>query len=261
VSDADATHLERIRAQFGRQADAYIRMQQTTDERMLNGLVLLSGAGPAARVLDVACGPGFLTMRFAATCASAVGLDATDTFLAIARAEAERRGLANVEFRSGDAEHLPFADATFGVVACRAAFHHFLHPERVLGEMTRVATPGGRVVIADMLESEDPAQAAYRTRIERLCDPTHTRALSDSELATLFAGAGLRVVVAPHTTMDYELEEWMAHGGPSPEHAAEIRGLMEASIGGDLSGLGVRRQDGKLWFTYRVAVFVLARAS
>jgi ubiquinone/menaquinone biosynthesis C-methylase UbiE len=254
-----ATHLERIRVQFGRQADAYIKMKQTTDERSLGGLVGLSGADASSRVLDVACGPGFFTMAFAAKCRTAVGLDATDVFLSIARLEADQRGLRNVEFRSGDAERLPFDDGSFDIVSCRAAFHHFLHPEQVLVEMTRVSMPGGRLVIADMLESEDAAQAAYRTRIERLCDPTHVHALSPSAYARLFAAAGLRVLYDPVVELDYELEEWMAHGGPDAASAAEIRRLMEASIDDDRSGLNVRRQGDQIWFTYQAAAFVLGR--
>src|SRR4029450_11525461 len=67
VVDADA-HLERIRAQFGKQADVYARMRQATDEGALNALVEVSRADAGSRVLDVACGPGFLTMSFAARC-------------------------------------------------------------------------------------------------------------------------------------------------------------------------------------------------
>jgi ubiquinone/menaquinone biosynthesis C-methylase UbiE len=170
------THLDRIRTQFGKQANVYARMQQTTDQRSLDALVTVAGANAGARVLDVACGPGFLTMIFAARCRTAVGLDATEPFLAMARAEAARRGLPNIEFRSGNAEQLPFGDGGFEVVVCRAAFHHFAWPARVLAEMVRVATPAGRLLVADMLSSEDPAKAAYHNRMERLCDPSHVRA-------------------------------------------------------------------------------------
>src|SRR5262245_32682486 len=109
MTDTDA-RLERIRAQFGKQAEVYARMRQTTDERSLNALVQVCGTDTGARVLDVACGPGFLTMAFAARCRHAVGVDATEPFLAMARVEAERRGLRNVEFRAGDAERLAFGD-------------------------------------------------------------------------------------------------------------------------------------------------------
>jgi ubiquinone/menaquinone biosynthesis C-methylase UbiE len=249
--------IDRIREQFTRQADAYIRMKQARDEGSLKALVELTGTAPTDRVLDVACGPGFLTMAFARAAARADGLDATDAFLAHARAEAESRGLRNVEFRSGDAENLPFDDGGFDVVACRAAFHHFEHPERVLAEMKRVAKPGARMLIADMLTDEDPAKAEFHNATERLCDPSHVRALPAAEFTQLFEDAGLQIVLRPTFVMDNDFDEWLSHGGPSPEAARQILERMEASIANDLSGQRVRREDGKLRFTYNVAVFLL----
>jgi ubiquinone/menaquinone biosynthesis C-methylase UbiE len=252
-------HVERIRAQFTRQADVYARMRQTTDQKGLDGLVKLSGAEATHRVLDVACGPGFLTMTFAARTAHATGFDATDAFLALARAEAERRGLGNVEFRSGDAASLPFADASFDVVSCRAAFHHFPRPARILAEMRRVARPGASLVIADMLGSEDPAKAAYHDRMERLCDPTHVRALPETELRRLFTEAGLVVRFAGKSPLDIEVQEWIAHGGPNESVARELYALVEASLETDLSGLHVRREGDRLLFSHQGGAFLLSR--
>src|SRR5262245_5535021 len=238
-TDEHRSHLEKVRDQFTRQADAYVRMRQTTDQAALAGLVAISGARPEHHALDVACGPGFLTMTLATVCARVWGVDATGEFLARARSEAERRGLANVEFRQGDAERLPFPEATFDVVCCRAAFHHFPRPARILGEMVRVVRPGGRVMIADMLGSEDPEKAAYHDRIEQLCDPTHVRALPPSSFDQLFADAGVEVTGRHTTTVWYDVEEWMAHGGPNDEAAREIVALLEASLDVDRSGLAV----------------------
>lgn len=257
--DADA-HLERIRAQFGKQADVYARMQQTTDERSLNALVTLAGAEADTRVLDVACGPGFLTMAFAARCRHAVGVDATEPFLAMARAEAERRGLRNIEFRSGNAEQLPLGDGEVDLVSCRAAFHHFARPERVLAEMARVAAPRGRLLIADMLSSEDPAKADYHNRMERLVDPSHARALTVSEHERLFAAAGLRARFQTTVPIDMDVEEWLTHGGPDASTEAQIRAMIDASLATDRCGLNVRRDGTAVRFTYTTGVFVLERA-
>jgi ubiquinone/menaquinone biosynthesis C-methylase UbiE len=249
--------LEQIRAQFTRQADAYAAMEQTRDQGRLDALVALSGAGSADRVLDVACGPGFLTLTFAARCAEAVGVDATPAWRERATAEAERRGLTNARFETGDAQELPFPAGGFDVVSCRAAFHHFPRPARVLAEMIRVARPGGRLVVADMLGSDDPAKAALHDRIEQLCDPSHARALPRSEFARFFGDAGLEIEREIPTTMDYDLSEWLAHGGPDAATASEIAELFEASLAGDSADLAARRVDGRLRFRHRVTVFVL----
>ena len=254
-------HIDRIREQFTRTADVYARMRQTTDERGLEALVGLSGAGSSDRVLDVACGPGFLTMAFARKCREATGFDATDAFLRLARAEAKVRDLGNLCFEYGDAEDLPFSDASFEVVSCRAAFHHFRNPARVLGEMVRVLSPSGRILVADLLGSEDATKAQLHDRIEQLCDPTHVRALPESEMVRLFEEAGLRIARRFPSTLDYELDEWMAHGAPAKAAREEIVSLMESCLAEDRAGLGVRREGGKLHFTHQAAVFVLELAS
>ena len=62
--------IDKVRQQFTRQADAYIRTRQASDEAGLLGLAALSGAKAGDRALDVACGPGFLTMALASRCAA-----------------------------------------------------------------------------------------------------------------------------------------------------------------------------------------------
>jgi ubiquinone/menaquinone biosynthesis C-methylase UbiE len=253
-------HLAEVRKQFTRTAEVYARLTQSTQERGLAGLVAISGAGATDRVLDVACGPGFLTMAFAKRCAEVVGFDATDAFVELARAEAARRELANIHFQHGDAEQLPFADASFEVVSCRAAFHHFSQPTRVLAEMVRVSTPAGRIVVADLLGNEDATKAGFHDRIEQLCDPTHVRALPASEFGRMFVEAGLRIVSQPCSTIEYDVEEWISHGAPADDVRRKILSLMESCLEDDRAGLRVRREDGRLRFSHYGMAFVLQRA-
>jgi ubiquinone/menaquinone biosynthesis C-methylase UbiE len=252
--------LRRIQEQFTRTADVYARMRQTTDERGLDAIVAIADPKPEARALDVACGPGFLTLALARRCATATGFDATDAFLALAREEAKQRGQDNVRFQQGDAEALPFADGSFDLVSCRAAFHHFPRPERVLAEMARVTARDGRLVVADLLGSEEPEQARLHDQIEILCDPTHARALPASELLALFAAAGLSVARDIRSSMDYDLDEWISHGAPSEDARAEIVSRMESALEDDRTGLRVRREEGVLRFSHQTALFVLERS-
>lgn len=255
----DRTHLSDVQRQFRRQGQPYARREDVADERALQALVMLSGVGSAERVVDVACGPGFLTIAFARHCGRAVGVDATDTFVTMARQHALQRGVDNVRFLLADVTQLPFPEGAFDVAVCRAAFHHFPDPARVLGEMRRVTTAAGRVVVADMVSSEDAAKAAYHNRIERLCDPTHVRALSESELDALFGAAQLTVAYKGRSTLHYELAEWMSHGGPSAEAARQITELMQASIETDRTGLNVRSENGQIHFSHTGVGFLLAK--
>jgi ubiquinone/menaquinone biosynthesis C-methylase UbiE len=253
--------LASIQRQFTRTADVYARMRQTTDERGLDALVAIGEASGSKRALDVACGPGFLTLALAKRCREAIGLDATDAFLALARDEAKRRELANVRFEQGDAEHIPFETGCFDLVTCRAAFHHFPRPERVIAEMARVTAPGGRIVVADLLGSEVAEQAELHDRIERLCDPTHARALPESEFMRIFQSAGLALSRNLLSTLDYDLDEWIDHGAPDEAARRQIVSIMESDLEAGRTGLAVRRENARLRFSHRTAAFVLVHPS
>ena len=79
-------HLGRVRRQFTRQADAYSDMPQTNDAARAEALAAFTGVQPHHDVLDVACGPGFLTAALATRCGRALGVDATPALIERAQA-------------------------------------------------------------------------------------------------------------------------------------------------------------------------------
>ena len=103
---------------------------------------LLDGArvGTGTRVLDVACGPGYVAGAAAKRGAIATGVDFSSAMVA----DAQRR-YPNVDFRQGDAESLSFADATFDAVVCNFGLLHLARPETALAEALRVLRSGGRI--------------------------------------------------------------------------------------------------------------------
>ncbi|WP_410672742.1 class I SAM-dependent methyltransferase [Amycolatopsis sp. cmx-4-68] len=119
--------------------------------RTFGRLVALAGVAPGDRVLDIGCGPGYLTALAAAAAApggSAVGVDPSEPMVGQAR---RRRGGPHCTFEVGRAEALAAPDGTFDVVVSSLAVHHI--PEEVRGtafdEVFRVLRPGGRVLLAD----------------------------------------------------------------------------------------------------------------
>jgi ubiquinone/menaquinone biosynthesis C-methylase UbiE len=98
------------------------------------------------RVLDVACGPGNFSRDFAPLVGAGlvVGLDASETMLAVAVRETESD---NVAYLRGDACELPFRDASFDAVCCFAALYLIEEPMRAVDEIVRVLAPGGRVAL------------------------------------------------------------------------------------------------------------------
>jgi len=101
---------------------------------------------PAARILDVGCGTGEFTARAAAVWPEArvEGIDILEGPIALARSRHAALG-ERVRFSRGDAFHLPVADGTYDLVACRHVTQSIPEPELVLGELVRVTRPGGWV--------------------------------------------------------------------------------------------------------------------
>src|SRR5262245_36115456 len=182
-------HQRLILEQFTKQAVPFSQMRNHSPELLLTA----SGAGPADTVLDVACGPGLMACAFAKVARHVTGIDLTPAMIDQAKVMQQAEGLTNLTWHVGDVLPLPFDDASFALVFTRYSFHHFLDPRAVLTEMVRVCTPGGRVVVVDVFTSY-PEQAEAYNRMEKLCDPSHVRALALEELTSLLAQAGLRDV-------------------------------------------------------------------
>lgn len=102
------------------------------------------------RVLEVAPGPGFLAIEIAKGGRHQVtGLDISRSFIRIAGENAARAGV-EVDFRHGDAAHMPFPDASFDHVVCMAAFKNFSDPVGALNEIHRVLKPAATASIYDL---------------------------------------------------------------------------------------------------------------
>ena len=119
---------------------------------------LLARLAADARILDVGCGPGTITADLAARVpgGQVTGIDAAGDVLAMAKAEADRRGLANIGFEAGDVYALDFADDTFDVVHAHQVLQHLTDPVAALIEMRRVCRPGG------LIAARTEWQALYR---------------------------------------------------------------------------------------------------
>ncbi len=111
-------------------------------------------APPGARLLEVGCGPGHLSVRLARDRGFEVtGLDLDPSMVERARANAACEGGAadGLRFEVGDVAALPFADQSFDVVVSTMSMHHWDDPQAGLAEIARVLRPGGRALIWDLL--------------------------------------------------------------------------------------------------------------
>ena len=110
-------------------------------------LVKHAGVRAGQDVLDVACGTGVVAITAARIGARVRGLDLTPELLERAKENARIAG-AEIEFREGDAEALPYKDATFDVVLSQFGHMFAPRPEVVVAEMLRVLKPGGTIAFS-----------------------------------------------------------------------------------------------------------------
>jgi ubiquinone/menaquinone biosynthesis C-methylase UbiE len=103
---------------------------------------------PVHTVLDVGAGTGFLTEGAARKAGHVIALDFSESMLSKAKPKLG----GNVEFKVGDAEHIPFPDASVDCVIGNMVLYHCPHPELAVREMRRVLVPGGRLVLSDLQE-------------------------------------------------------------------------------------------------------------
>lgn len=123
------------------------------------------------------------------------------------------------------AEHLPFADGSFDVVATRVAAHHYDDVEQAVAEMARVAA--GTVLIVDNLFMGDDVEAA-----EKLRDPSHARNHSAVEWRAFAEQAGLKVEEVQFFEKPIELQPWLDRCGCTGDDAARVRDLLGDRIAG-----------------------------
>jgi len=116
-----------------------------------------------ATILEVAPGPGYFTIEMARLGRFHVtGLDISHTFVSIARENA-RQAAVSVGFQEGDVSSMPFAEGSFDLIVCQAAFKNFSRPGKVIDEMHRVLRGGGTAVIQDM--RKDASDATFREEV------------------------------------------------------------------------------------------------
>ena len=190
--------------------------------------LLVEWARGARTALDVATGGGHVARRLREAGLEVVSLDPAPGMQPDVVAPAES---------------LPFDEASFDVVACRVAAHHFEDVPAAVNEMARVARD--LVLVSDNLFAGQEAEEADRVR-----DPSHVRNYTEDEWRSFFTAARLDVEQVHTYVHPVLFEPWLERADCSGKDAERVRELVAARLEGDRVRLericlkGRKRRDG-----------------
>ncbi len=209
--------------QFARNAERYARSTVFADSDNLSMLLRVVDPQPHWQTLDVATGGGHTAIACAARTRHVTATDIVPQMLAAAGRLARERGLTNIDFALADAEALPHPDATFDLVTCRIAPHHFNDPARAVREMARVCKPGAWVAVIDGIAPPDRAVADEINRWEAERDPSHVALLTVNGWSALFCAAGLEAAHLSTLDLRLDFDEHMQRADVDAQTAAALR--------------------------------------
>ena len=214
---ADRRQAARVLAERARQASESFR-RKGADWDEMRALDLPAAAVEAAllallpdhglgRLLDIGTGTGRLLEVLAPRVTAGLGVDASRSMLALARARLARPGLTHCAVRLADMYRLPLADAGFDLVVLQMVLHYAEDPPGVLAEAARVLRPGGRLVVVDL---------AAHGRTDVMTRLAHRwPGFDDAAMRGLFNQAGLAPAPALAVPGSLDVRLWLAISGPS----------------------------------------------
>lgn len=227
---------QKVQQQFGANAAAYATSTVHAKGYSLARLVEITQPQPDWQVLDVATAAGHTAFVFAPHVAHVIASDLTPEMLTVAAGLATEKGLSNVSFEPADAEALPYQDATFDLVTCRIAPHHFPDIQQFITEAARVLKPGGQLAVVDNIVPGTHLRGKkarllneagnYVNAFEKLRDPSHGRCWSISEWEHGLAKAGFTIQYQELLHKEMDFAPWAARMQASPEDTLRLKAML-----------------------------------
>lgn len=149
-------------------AAAQAHLEAIDDSFVGHAIRLLAGK-ESGRALDIGTGPGQIVIKLARRLVlwNLTGVDRSEAMIAQASANLAATGRAlagRVEFQLADGNKLPFSDHSFDLVICNSVLHHLAEPRKLFGEIARLATPDGAILLRDLRR---PGRLVYRLHVWR----------------------------------------------------------------------------------------------
>jgi ubiquinone/menaquinone biosynthesis C-methylase UbiE len=180
---------------------------------------LLGELSAGQRLLDVGCGPGTITLDFAALLApgEVIGIDRGAEVIAKAERAREQAGVSNARFAVGDVYDLDFDDGSFDVVHAHQVLQHLTDPVRALREMRRVLRASGVLAVRDSdyaafgLAPDDAALTRWGALYQQVARRNGAEPNAGRYLLGWVQAAGFRDITPSSSTWTYatpELRAW-----------------------------------------------------
>ena len=155
---------------------------------------------PPMVVADLGAGEGAFALLLAQRAKRVIAVDSSARMIEVGRELAARHGVKNIDYRLGDMEEIPIAAGEVDLVFFSQSLHHALHPGRALTEAARILTPGGRVVVLDLLK--------HRFEEARELYADQWLGFSEAELEAMLLSAGFANVEAMVVDKEPETPEF-----------------------------------------------------
>jgi len=229
TKDQSQEHKQLSQERFGRYAQGYVASQTHAAVQELAALIEMADPQPYWLMLDIATGGGHTALAFAPRVQKVIAADLTRKMLLSARAHAKESFApltSRLAFHQADAESLPYMKGAFHALTCRIAPHHFPNVPVFFAECQRVLKPGGIMVLQDHLLPDDKEAQRHINAFERLRDPSHRTAFSESGWLDLFTNTGLIVLQSKKVLKKHKFLPFAERQGCTPEVIAELAEMM-----------------------------------
>ena len=186
------------------------------------------------------------------------GIDITPAMIEQANLLKQEKNLNNIKYEIGDVAHLPYADASFSLVANRYSFHHLVDPYSVLSEMKRVCMRKGRVVVIDVTPTSDKVD--MYNYVEKLRDPSHVKAFTFAELQEMIERIGLTIRNTDFFRIEMDVERLLHASFPNPEDINKIRQLFIEDVQNNILGVNSHYVGTEIHFTFPTSMIIAQKS-
>jgi SAM-dependent methyltransferase len=223
------------------------------------------GAAPGKRILDVGCGFGLETLRLARLAGpggQVAGIDKSADFIADATRRATAEDL-KIDFRTGDADALPWPDASFDCVRAERVLVYLKDPALAVREMLRVLRPGGGLALIEPDYSTTtvnlPDRPALRRVLAHDADTAVRQSWLPGPLAGILADLGFSDIARATRVLVFPQELGAIYFTSLGRHAADAGLLDPAGLAAWTDGIAALKARGRLFGSVGYFLFTAAR--